>query len=113
MFSILKYNLKENLLDDNFKGLNVEQWVFDSGIPKNCPKINSLRFKNVESSVATFLDGEAQELKVISEKWSTHEWLHFLKHLPESLNLDKMIDLDKEDAGKIIMEAREPWFNQE
>ena len=87
--------LKENLLDDNFKGLNVEQWVFDSGIPKNCPKIKSLRFKNVESSVATFLDGGAQELKVISEKWSTHEWLHFLKHLPESLNLVQMADLDK------------------
>ena len=87
--------LKENLLDDNFKGLNVEQWVFDSGIPKNCPKINSLRFKNVESSVATFLDGGAQELKLISDKWSTHEWLHFLKHLPESLNPDQMTDLDK------------------
>ena len=87
--------LKENLLDDNFKGLNVEQWVFDSGIPENCPKINSLRFKNVESSVATFLEGGAQELKVVSEKWSTHEWLHFLKHLPQSLSLDQMEDLDK------------------
>jgi aminopeptidase N len=87
--------LKENLLDDNFKGLNVEQWVFDSGIPKNCPKVISQRFKNVESSVATFLDGGAKELKVISEKWSTHEWLHFLKHLPRSLNLDQMADLDK------------------
>ena len=87
--------LKENLLDDNFKGLNVEQWVFESGIPENCPKVNSLRFKNVESSVATFLDGGAQELKIISEKWSTHEWLHFLKHLPESLNENQMADLDK------------------
>ncbi len=87
--------LKENLLDDNFKGLNVEQWVFESGIPKNCSKINSLRFKNVESSVATFLDGGAKELQVISEKWSTHEWLHFLKHLPENLNFDQMADLDK------------------
>ena len=87
--------LKENLLDDNFKGLHVEQWVYNSGIPKNCPKVKSLRFENVESSVATFLDGGAQELKVISEKWSTHEWLHFLKHLPESLNLDQMEDLDK------------------
>jgi len=87
--------LKENLLDDNFKGLNVEHWVYNSGIPKNCPKVKSLRFENVESSVATFLDGGAQELKVINEKWSTHEWLHFLKHLPESLNLDQMEDLDK------------------
>ena len=87
--------LKENLLDDNFKGLNVEQWVFESGIPENCPKVNSLRFKNVERSVATFLDGGAQELKIISEKWSTHEWLHFLKHLPKSLNENQMADLDK------------------
>ena len=87
--------LKENLLDDNYKGINVEQWVFDPGIPKNCPKVNSLRFKNVESSVAIFLDGGAEELKVISDKWSTHEWLHFLKHLPESLNHDQMGDLDK------------------
>ena len=87
--------LKENLLYDNFKGLNVERWVFDSGLPENCPKVNSLRFKKVESSVATFLDGGAQELKLISEKWSTHEWLHFLKHLPESLNENQMADLDK------------------
>ena len=87
--------LKENLLDDNFKGLNVEQWVFESGIPENCPKVNSLRFKNVESSVATFLDSGSEELKYASEKWSTHEWLHFLKHLPESLNLGQMADLDK------------------
>ena len=89
------YYLKENLLDDNFKGLNVEQWVFESGIPENCPKVNSLRFKNVESSVATFLDSGSEELKYASEKWSTHEWLHFLKHLPESLNLGQMADLDK------------------
>ena len=87
--------LKENLLDDNFKGLNVEQWVFESGIPENCPKVNSLRFKNVESSVATFLDSGSEELKYASEKWSTHEWLHFLKHLPENLNLGQMDDLDK------------------
>lgn len=87
--------LKKNLLDDNLKGLNVEQWVYNSGIPRNCPKVKSLRFQNVESSVSTFLDGGAQKLKVISEKWSTHEWLHFLKHLPESLNLVQMADLDK------------------
>ena len=25
----------------------------------------------------------------------------------------EMIELDKKDAGKIIMDAREPWFSQE
>ena len=87
--------LKENLLDDNYKGLNVEQWVFESGIPENCPKVNSLRFKNAESSVTTFLESGAEELKLKSEVWSTHEWLHFLKHLPGSLKFDQLADLDK------------------
>ena len=89
------FYLKENLLDDNYKGLNIEQWVFESGIPENCPKVNSLRFKNAESSVTTFLESGAEELKLKSEVWSTHEWLHFLKHLPGSLKFDQLADLDK------------------
>jgi leukotriene-A4 hydrolase len=89
------FYLKENLLDGNYKGLNVEQWVFESGIPENCPKVNSLRFKNAESSVTTFLESGAEELKLKSEVWSTHEWLHFLKHLPGSLKFDQLADLDK------------------
>tara|TARA_B100000768_G_scaffold180187_1_gene199528 strand:- start:1284 stop:3140 length:1857 start_codon:yes stop_codon:yes gene_type:complete len=88
------FYLKENLLDDNYKGLNVEQWVFESGIPENCPKVNSLRFKNAESSVEIFLESGAEELKLKSEVWSTHEWLHFLKHLPGSLKYDQLLDLD-------------------
>tara|TARA_B110000902_G_scaffold251549_1_gene311964 strand:+ start:611 stop:2467 length:1857 start_codon:yes stop_codon:yes gene_type:complete len=87
--------LKENLLDDNYKGLNVEQWVFESGIPENCPKVNSLRFKNAEGSVTTFLESGAEAIKESSDLWSTHEWLHFLKHLPDTLPLNHLADLDK------------------
>jgi hypothetical protein len=25
----------------------------------------------------------------------------------------EMIELNKEDAGKLIMDAREPWFNED
>jgi aminopeptidase N len=87
--------LKDNLLDTNsYQALNIDQWVFESGIPENCPKVNSLRFKNAESSVTTFLESGAKELKESSDLWSTHEWLHFLKHLPDTLDLVQLLDLD-------------------
>jgi aminopeptidase N len=87
--------LKDNLLDNNsYQDLNIDQWVFEPGIPENCPKVNSLRFKNAESSVATFLESGAEELKESSDLWSTHEWLHFLKHLPDTLDLVQLLDLD-------------------
>ena len=87
--------LKDNLLDTNsYQDLNIDQWVFEPGIPENCPIVKSLRFKNVETSVATFLENGAEELKESSDVWSTHEWLHFLKHLPDTLALVQLLDLD-------------------
>ena len=87
--------LKDNLIDTNsYQALNIDQWIFKAGIPENCPKVNSLRFKNAESSVATFLESGAEELKESSDLWSTHEWLHFLKHLPDTLDLVQLLDLD-------------------
>ena len=87
--------LKDNLLDTNsYQDLNIDQWVFEPGIPENCPIVKSLRFENVETSVAIFLENGAEELKESSDVWSTHEWLHFLKHLPDTLALVQLLDLD-------------------
>ena len=87
--------LKDNLIDTNsYQDLNIDQWVFEPGIPENCPIVKSLRFENVETSVAIFLENGAEELKESSDVWSTHEWLHFLKHLPDTLALVQLLDLD-------------------
>ena len=87
--------LKDNLLDTNsYQDLNIDQWVFEPGIPENCPIVKSLRFENVETSVEIFLENGAEELKESSDVWSTHEWLHFLKHLPDTLALVQLLDLD-------------------
>ena len=87
--------LKDNLIDTNsYQDLNIDQWVFEPGIPENCPIVKSLRFENVETSVAIFLENGAEELKESSDVWSTHEWLHFLKHLPDTLALNQLLDLD-------------------
>ena len=87
--------LKDNLIDTNsYQDLNIDQWVFEPGIPENCPIVKSLRFENVKTSVAIFLENGAEELKESSDVWSTHEWLHFLKHLPDTLALVQLLDLD-------------------
>ena len=87
--------LKDNLIDTNsYQALNINQWVFEPGIPENCPIVKSLRFENAEISVTTFLESGAEELKESSDLWSTHEWLHFLKHLPDTLDLVQLLDLD-------------------
>tara|TARA_B110000902_G_scaffold119550_1_gene140167 strand:- start:515 stop:2374 length:1860 start_codon:yes stop_codon:yes gene_type:complete len=87
--------LKDNLIDTNsYQDLNIDQWVFEPGIPENCPIVKSLRFENVETSVAIFLENGAEELKESSDVWSTHEWLHFLKHLPDTLAFSKLLNLD-------------------
>jgi len=88
--------LKIKLLNDDngFKDkLNIDEWVYKPGIPANCPKIVSEKFKTVESKVAMFLNGSsAAELNL--QNVSTNEWLHFLDMLPAKLNNNQMLDLD-------------------
>lgn len=88
--------LKTNLLNDEvgFKDkVNIDEWVYKPGIPANCPKIESEKFKTIESKVALFLNGSsAAELNL--QHVSTNEWLHFLDRLPAKLDNAQMVDLD-------------------
>lgn len=88
--------LKTNLLneDNGFKDkLNIDEWVYKPGIPANCPKIASEKFKTIESKVALFLNGSnAADLNL--QHVSTNEWLHFLDMLPAKLTNEQMLDLD-------------------
>ncbi|HLF64837.1 MAG TPA: M1 family metallopeptidase [Saprospiraceae bacterium] len=85
--------LKENLLEPNKLDINVDAWVSGSGIPADCPVIESDRFVKVEAVVKTFIKGTpAADLPV--REWTTHEWLHFIRHLPKDLNQRKMENLD-------------------
>ena len=68
---------------------------FRTSIPKNCPKVVSKRFENTELLVKEFIKYGSVSLKNEVESWSTHEWLHFIKHLPENINLEQLSDLDQ------------------
>lgn len=88
--------LKTHLLteENGFSNkVNIDEWVYKAGIPANCPKINSDKFKTIESKVSLFLKGSsAAELNL--QNVSTNEWLHFLDMLPAKLSTAQMVDLD-------------------
>lgn len=82
---VKKYNLD----------INVNEWVYEHGIPKNITGIYCDKFKLVEQNVKNWNEGSALS-SVPYASWSTHERLHFLRQLsPLNLSNAKMAELDK------------------
>lgn len=73
--------------------LGVEKWVYSAGIPEGFRPPVSERFKSVDQARLGFLSGhDAGDLS--TTEWSTHEWIHFLRYLPESLPQAQLRALD-------------------
>ena len=73
--------------------LMVDAWVYGPGIPANMVKLESESFNKVEEQLAGWLKGKnAAELQVA--KWSTHEWIHFIRKLPATLSSQQMKELE-------------------
>ena len=74
--------------------LRLDEWIYGPGIPDNAPEIASEAFEKVEAEIEAFRGGKpAAELA--TAEWTTHEWLHFLRHLPQDLPPERMADLDR------------------
>ena len=70
-----------------------EEWVYEPGLPSNVAVVESQAFERVEEEVERFLEGTAPA-SLPTEGWSTHEWLHFLQSLPESMSEERLMALD-------------------
>lgn len=70
-----------------------EEWIYQAGVPDNIVIPISDKFQSVEKEVEKWTGGtEATNLN--TDGWSTHEWLHFLKTLPDSMSQKEMAELD-------------------
>ena len=72
----------------------VRQWVYEPGLPATAPQPKSDAFAKVEAQAQAFAAGTAAA-SLATQGWSTHEWLHFLRTLPEPLPAERMADLDQ------------------
>ena len=87
--------MKEKLLQPGeAERINVQSWVFEPGIPGNLPPVKSEALAAVDNQVAAWKNG-APASAVDASKWSTLEWLHFLRALPESIPEARLAELDR------------------
>ena len=74
--------------------LRIQAWVYGPGLPENLPRVRSRALEKAAAAAGYFAAGvEAAALE--TDGWTTHEWLHFLRHLPSPLGADRLADLDR------------------
>lgn len=73
--------------------LTIDAWVYSPGLPANCPVPVSNELTKVTAQKESFLNGTIAS-KLETAGWNTHHWLFFLRSLPDSLRLEKVIELD-------------------
>lgn len=88
--------LNDNLIKGDstlLKKLNINAWVYGPGIPANAPRADMERFNKVNDERNKFLAGS--DPKTLNTKaWTTHEWLHFLRKMPNPMKQEQMQQLD-------------------
>jgi aminopeptidase N len=75
------------------KKVELAKWVYGPGIPQNAPRADTTRFAAVNRQREAFLAGGAAG-SLQTGKWTTHEWLHFLRKMPQPLTTNQMAQLD-------------------
>lgn len=91
---MLAYMQQKLLRGDEAERINVHAWVYESGIPANIPAVKSEAFAAVDQAVSAWKNGAAAST-LSTKSWSTHEWLHFLRALPDTIAAARLADLDR------------------
>jgi leukotriene-A4 hydrolase len=75
------------------QALRIDEWIYGTGIPDNCPQIKSKEFEKVENQINSWEEGTKARM-LDTKDWTTHHWLHFLRNLLGSLSQKQMAELD-------------------
>ena len=86
--TFFQQNFSISLSDDQFNS-----WIFTANLPDDFTVPVSRKFRLVENELNQWRQsGEVNT--ALTQKWSTHEWLHFLKNLPTPLTTAQLENLD-------------------
>jgi aminopeptidase N len=89
--------LKANLIDKHPNAVTmqeVDQWLYEPGIPGNAPKVESGKFSTVNAARIAWQGSAKLPDKSITEAWGTQEWVHFIEGMPETLKPEQLEQLD-------------------
>lgn len=91
---MLAYMKQTLLTPEEAQKVNVQAWIYEPGLPSNAPVITSEAFNAVAKQVDAWKGGAAAS-SLKTNGWSTQEWLHFLRALPDTIASARLDDLDK------------------
>lgn len=91
---MLAYMKQTLLTPEEAQKVNVQAWIYEPGLPSNAPVITSEAFNAVAKQVDAWKGGAAAS-SLKTNGWSTQEWLHFLRALPDTIPSERLDDLDK------------------
>jgi len=94
----MKY-LEDNLINKHPGIVNIDQvneWVFQPGIPKTAVIPATDLFKKIDLITTKWMNNEISSNEIPTTNWNTQQWLYFLNNMPENFNKKRMIELDKQ-----------------
>jgi len=71
-----------------------DQWILTEGLPEEVASPQADRFRKVDTVLAAWKSKVSINRSEV-RGWSTHEWVHFLRNLPEQLSSEEMDQLDQ------------------
>jgi aminopeptidase N len=87
--------LKNELLAKNNIKFNVDQWVYNPGIPENAAKIESDKFTEVETTIIDWKTGKIETNSICEIDWAIQQKIHFIRNIPADISKEKFSELDK------------------
>lgn len=93
------------------KKLNVKGWIFEPGLPAEVLKVESPKFKAIDSLIAK-LESSRDVSVLYNINRTTNELLYLIRHLPENFGPVQMAAIDKQfkftDSGN--SEIQSSWY---
>jgi aminopeptidase N len=90
-------HLRSNLFNQNpelARQVEVDPWLSRPGLPQSAPDPKSEAFVKVSQIADAWLAGRMPVSGIPSARWTTPEWMHFIRALPHNLSTARMAELD-------------------
>ena len=91
-------DLKAHLLNDRPdrpRLVDFHAWLDEPGLPEITPEPMSQALELVKQAAQDWSDKKTATDALKTADLSTHEWLHFLRSLPDQIDVDRLQELDK------------------
>lgn len=109
----LRY-LQKNLIERQHINIyqdELEAWIYHAGLPESLPEPDSEKFLLVDQALKAWVD---HEILPSPDRWSTHEWLRFIRGLPENRDTISLAQLDQafDLTGSTNAEIQAAWYEK-